>query len=335
MKGRLENQLKSEQILENKMSYLPDCVQAFYYRLVSEVEYKTAEAYIRYIEHLLKFVDAHMPGKQLTELTTADMDRYFNFIRYKIGKSGVRERTTGAYRGTVYSALNKLFIFLNKEGYISENPLQNLTRPSSTRDNIKQISLTPEEIDILIEQVKTGVGNAKAVARQKKWKDRDLCIVLLFLYTGMRVTALTEININDIDWENQVLHIVDKRDTPFDIPLPKQIIPYIRAWMDTRLEILDYNFFTQPLFISNQKTRISVKSVERIIAKYSANIDKNITPHKLRSTYGTSLYKETGDIYFVQECMGHANIRTTTRYVVKDENAKAKAMDIMSRVIKV
>lgn len=335
MKGRLENQLKSEQILENKMPHLPEYIQAFYYRLVSEVEYKTAETYIRYIEHLLKFVNTYLPGKTLLELTTADMDRYFNSIRYKSTKSSTKERTSGAYRGTVYSALNKLFIFLNKEGYMQQNPLQNLVRPSSARDNTKQISLTPDEIDILIEQVKSGVGSDQAIARQKKWKDRDLCIVLLFLYTGMRVTALTEININDIDWDNQVLHIVDKRDVPFDIPLPDKIMPYIKAWMDTRLEILDYNIFMQPLFISNQKTRISVKSVERIIAKYSINIDKKITPHKLRSTYGTSLYKETGDIYFVQECMGHANIRTTTRYVVKDENAKAKAVDIMSKVIKI
>ena len=79
MKGRLENQLKSEQMLENKIPHLPKCVQAFYYRLVSEVEYKTAETYIRYIEHLLKFVDTYLPGKQLTDLTTSDIDRYFNF----------------------------------------------------------------------------------------------------------------------------------------------------------------------------------------------------------------------------------------------------------------
>ena len=76
-------------------------------------------------------------------------------------------------------------------------------------------------------------------------------------------------------------------------------------------------------------------SIYNVVKKYSKNINgKNITPHKLRATYGTQLYNETGDIYFVQDCMGHSNPKTTELYVRDKKENRKKASDIMAKMIK-
>ena len=82
------------------------------------------------------------------------------------------------------------------------------------------------------------------------------------------------------------------------------------------------------LFLSTQRRRMGVQAVENMVKKYSRQVtpNKKITPHKLRSTYGTSLYRETGDIYLVADVLGHKDVNTTKKhYAAIDENRRRQA----------
>ena len=114
--------------------------------------------------------------------------------------------------------------------------------------------------------------------------------------------------------------------------MPDELVYDIEEWLSIRAkEIKDDE---QALFISNRRRRMDQLSISNVVKKYSKVIeDKHITPHKLRATYGTQLYNETGDIYFVQECMGHSNPKTTELYVRGKKKNMKKASDIMSKML--
>ena len=79
---------------------------------------------------------------------------------------------------------------------------------------------------------------------------------------------------------------------------------------------------------------MSTVALNKVVQKYASEIDgKHITPHKLRATYGTQLYNKTGDIYFVQQCMGHSNPKTTELYVREKKQNTKRASDIMDKLL--
>lgn len=80
------------------------------------------------------------------------------------------------------------------------------------------------------------------------------------------------------------------------------------------------------LFLSLKNSRLTTRSVEKLVKKYTgaANINKKITPHKLRSTYGTNLYKETGDIYLVADALGHKSVETTRQHYAAIDDDRRK-----------
>ena len=92
----------------------------------------------------------------------------------------------------------------------------------------------------------------------------------------------------------------------------------------------------EALFLSMQNRRMAVRSVEKLVKKYATPVTggmKKITPHKLRSTYGTSLYQETGDIYLVADVLGHKDVNTTKKHyaAMKDENKRKAAKAVRLR----
>ena len=105
----------------------------------------------------------------------------------------------------------------------------------------------------------------------------------------------------------------------------------LRNYLDERMQMTPAPGHENALFISQNNTRITVRSVERLVKKYASTATvKKITPHKLRSTYGTALYQETGDIYLVADVLGHKNVNTTRKHyaAMKEEN-KRKAANIV------
>ena len=104
-------------------------------------------------------------------------------------------------------------------------------------------------------------------------------------------------------------------------------------------EVCKYNiekqWKTNALFVSSHGLRISSSNVSKMIEKYTSRLNKHITPHKLRRSFGTNMYKETGDIYSVKAALGHEDIRTTQIYInIDNTEAAAKGMSAMKKNIK-
>ena len=172
------------------------------------------------------------------------------------------------------------------------------------------------------------------ISKQKEWLERDLLIVLIFLQTGMRCSALYKLDVDSIDIDTHTLVTIDKGSVIREYELSEETIEHLKKWLIVRKEkLMGRN--ESALFISNQRKRLGNQGIALIVNKYGQTIKgKNITPHKLRATYGTQLYEATHDLYFVQGSMGHANPKTSELYIRgQKQNITKKASDIMQKKI--
>ena len=280
-----------------------------------------------YIYFVVIFMNSN--GKKVEEV---DFDDYTEFL------SNI-SNATASYQIGVYSGLKKFATYLVASRKTDYNPMELIARPKfkekeETIAKREKGYLEKKEIKKYISSVKSGVGSDRARAKQEPWKVRDLLIVLLFLNTGMRCSALFKLDVNSINLENKTLTVNDKGDKIKQCILSDELINYVKSWLIKR-ELLLGGKSENALFISNERTRMCQKSISRVVSKYAANIKgKNISPHKLRATYGTQLLEETRDIYFVQQCMGHSNPSTTELYIRgQNNNNETKASDIMNKIV--
>ena len=150
--------------------------------------------------------------------------------------------------------------------------------------------------------------------------------------TGMRETALTEININDVDFVHGTVKVIDKRHKTHVYKMNKAKREALEDWIADREEKLADQKI-DALFISNQKKRVSVKCVVSIVKRYSLEgLGYSISPHKLRAAFCTILYNDTRDVEFVRRAVGHTCIETTLRYIADDDSAREEAAERLERI---
>ena len=156
---------------------------------------------------------------------------------------------------------------------------------------------------------------------QKKYNEhtraRDLAILTLFLGTGIRVSELVGINIDDIDFSINGFLVTRKGGNQAILYFPDEVARVLRDYLKVRMEMTPAPGHEEALFLSLQNRRISVRAVQNMVKKYAslaAPLKKKLSPHKLRSTFGTNLYHETGDIYLVADVLGHSDVNTTRRH---------------------
>lgn len=314
---------KTENVIQNNSgkSYL----KGFYnYMSSSRLSCSTKYDYVNYV---VAFMNTN--GKNVEDL---ELDDYTEFL------TGLNNMTS-SYQISVYSGLKKFATYLVASRKTTYNPMEQIARPKhkekeETIAKREKGYLEKKEISKYITSVKSGTGTSRAIARQEQWRERDLLIILIFLNTGMRCSALYKLDVNSIDLQNKMLIANDKGDNVRTYILSDNLVDSIINWLYKREQILD-GVKENALFISNQHTRMDQSSIYRVVNKYANGIkDKHITPHKLRATYGTQLLKETRDIYFVQECMGHSNPATTELYIRgQSKDNESRACDIMSKII--
>ena len=167
--------------------------------------------------------------------------------------------------------------------------------------------------------------------RQKKYheknKVRDLALLSLMLSTGMRVSECVGIDIHDIDFDNMRIKIIRKGGKEAFVYFSDEASEALIKYLEERKKLVPESGHENALFLSSQLIRISVRSVENIVKKYSLTSVplKHITPHKLRSTFGTELYRATDDIYLVADVLGHSDVNTTRKhYADMDEDRKRR-----------
>jgi len=317
-----QHQRKIDKLLENNQD--KKYLKGFYNYISNSLSLSTIYDYISYVINFMNFNQ-----KSVEDIT---LDDYTEFL------SQIKDMTP-SYQITVYSGLKKFSTYLLASKRNMDNAMAYISRPKYSED-ITTIEkrekgyLDKKEIKKYIATVQSGTGSNKAIARQEKWKNRDMLIVLLLLTTGMRCSALYKIDVDSIDVDTKCLYVTDKGSKINKYNLPEEIIKCYLEWIKER-DKLDVSQNEKALFISNQKTRMDQSSISRVVNKYSKNIDgKHITPHKLRATYGSQLYKQTKDLFFVQKCMGHSNPKVTELYIRDgNKNDRKNAAIIMSSAI--
>lgn len=318
MNGRSEHEIKIIHNIDSIISKNPQCVERFYHKIRLTAEPTTCLEYLRKITLFLSTID-----KDIHEITTTDLDDYFSNIYYITDKKGGKKRSSNAYRKSTYTALNTFFNFLYTRKEISTNPMELIVRPKNS-DHVIRTSLDIDDFNKILLTIQKETNN--------EWKERDLLILYLFMHTGMRKTALSEINIQDINFEDNILIVIDKRNKRLLYNITDELKIIMINWLEKRKELLN-GVKEDALFISYQLKRMSEKSVYNIVVKYSGKaLGYSISPHKLRASFVTIFYQASGcDIKATCEAVGHSNIATTSLYVVSKNNSRKNAANFMSK----
>jgi len=326
MKGRKENEEKKLRKIEAKIASQPTYIKKYYYTL-DDKSYTTKDTYINYILDFIEFIRDEL------NLDTSNVSCFNNIKKsdidyYLAGLNG----KTSIKRCRLYG-IKTFFKFLEDDEYISNNPCLRVTAPREKEEHTIT-SLTKKEISIIKKNIFNGCGSERAKLIQQKWRKRDYAIVMLGLSLGLRATSLSEINLEDINFDTKEITIVEKGNKTRTIMFSDDLKSVLLDWIENRKYILgDECENTSALFISNRHTRITIFGIENLIKKYTQNIDKHITPHKLRSTCATNVYNKTGDIYLTADILGHSNIANTRRYAQISEERKKKAATAMDDIL--
>lgn len=263
----------------------------------------------------------------MDKITASDIEEYLEYLKYYISDDG--KEHTNSERGIMrkLASLRTLYNYFYRKEEIKTNPASIVKMPKLHEKEI--IRLDVDEVSNLLDVVESG---DKLTKDQRKYHDktkiRDVAIFTLLLGTGMRVSECVGIDIDDVDFKNSGIKIRRKGGYETVVYFGDEVEIALKEYMEERKKIIPCDGHENALFLSMQKKRIGVRAVENLVKKYSKLITqlKNITPHKLRSTYGTSLYRETGDIYLVADVLGHKDVNTTKKhYAALEDERRRKA----------
>ena len=271
-------------------------------------------------------VDMHDIGIDiLSQLNAQDIEEYLDYLKYYV-KNGHEYTNDERAIKRKLSALRSMYNYFHKKRIIDENPVLQVDMPKLHKKQI--IRLDNDEVDDLLNVVESGDRLTKKQAEcHDKLKIRDMAILTLLLGTGMRVSECVGINLEDVDYINDRIKIVRKGGYESFVYYGEEVRQALLDYMEERDEIDALEGHKNALFLSSQRRRITVRSVELLVKKYASTVTgKHITPHKLRSTYGTNLYKETGDIYLVADVLGHSDVNTTRKHYAELEEDRKKSV---------
>ena len=327
MKGRLEHELRAKKYVQELLKGLPPYVSSFYYVINVNLEESTCREYIVKIKQFADFV-----GADLLAVTPSDIGRYFAHLEDQRIKEKQRNLSF-SYKKMIWTVLNKFYAYLLEDGKIQHNPMKAVGRPKQ-QDEIKRKYLSMKDMSSILIASKCGAGSDWARTKQYKWTERDYLIILLLMITGMRCAALSEINVSDIDMEQKILTVIDKRNKTHKYPLTDKAMNAVQEWLERREELLNGKE-CDALFISQYRTRLHEAGVSDIVQKYANEaLGEHITPHKLRAGFVTNVYEATGhDIKATCEAVGHANIATTSIYIRTKNDSRKKAITYMDQML--
>ena len=229
------------------------------------------------------------------------------------------------------ACLRSFYNFFFRTERIYTNPAELVKMPKLHEKAI--VRLDVDEVASLLDEVESGENLTK---RQKAYhaqtKKRDLAMLTLMLGTGIRVSECVGLDITDVDFKNNGIKVHRKGGYEAIVYFGEEVEYALSDYMQERTRIVPAEGHANALFLSMQKKRMNVRSVENLVKKYSRLVTslKNITPHKLRSTYGTALYQESGDIYLVADVLGHKDVNTTRKhYAAQADERRRQAAKIV------
>lgn len=323
--GRLEKEDKLKTKIESRLVNLPGIFTEFYDDMRGDRKsFTTIDTYTNYVASFMNYVNNGQSEEEFYKRVTTPMIKKYLVSLQTRDIDGQIVRAGDDIQATRWSALNTFFVFLTNNNYIKENPMAKTKRPKVNTEH-KVTYLTQEEIQEVFKNIKENAG--------AKLLNRDLALISLFISTGLRNSALTQINIEDVDFSNNTIKVVEKGSKTRRVQFGTNMRGLLLSWLKDR-ELYFSDAPTNALFVSQLKERISIYTIGQLVEKYTKTIKgKHITPHKLRATACTLMSTQGIPIQVIKEVVGHENIQTTTRYVGVLEKEKEKATDVLDNTI--
>ena len=272
--------------------------------------------------------------KQIRDFTLADLEAVTNTdIEYFLGflthykYSGRDHYCNERAKARKLSSVRAMFKHFFNKGLISVDNSAKVATPKLHEKPI--IRLEQNEVYNIIDTVESGTGlSPHQLAYHEKNKVRDSAILMLFLGTGIRISELVGLNNEDLNFDNNSFIVTRKGGNKSILYFDNDVAAALMRYIDQKDEQQRHSLEdVNALFLSNKNKRITVRAVENLVQKYAKIVSplKKISPHKLRSTYGTQLYKATGDIYIVADILGHKDVNTTRKHyaAISDDNRRS------------
>jgi len=277
----------------------------------------------------LGFDLTHMTAKDLERISMSDFEIYIEYLSlYFKGDAAVENGEKGIARKL--SSIRSLYKYYYQKEMIDTNVTTKLQTPKIHEKPI--LRLNAEEAARLLHVIETGAGlSSRQQAYQKKTRVRDMAIFTLFLTTGIRISELVALDVSDFDFNHNAFRVLRKGGNEVMLYFGDETKDALQAYVEERKGKAMYTDHS-PMFLSMQNKRLSVRALQDLVKKYASIAVplKNISPHKLRSTYGTMLYQETGDIYLVADVLGHKDVNTTKKhYAAIDEERRKMAASVV------
>ena len=335
--GSYYNELEQDILskLEKGLTNLPDYVRDYFLSIQFTTTARTRYGYFTDINNFFSYVSEvkEVPTQAITceQLNSLDKRFYDTYLWYlsKYEKNGqIRTNSISSLRRKL-SSLRNFFNFLVLENKISSCEFQKVKQPKLRKKEI--VKLDDTERSDFLEAVDFMDGASK---QQRKYHTlqgtRDMAIIYLLLSTGMRVSECVGINIEDVEMNKFSVRVLRKGLKEDTLYFSDTTHDYLQEYMIKRKGITPLPGHEDALFLSSQKRRITVRSVERLVKKYAQMSVplKHITPHKLRSTYATRMNELTSDLMLVKNLLGHESVATTQLYVAQSEQAKKQVRNL-------
>ena len=334
MTGRMELNTKYENNINQILAREPKYMNHFNVFMVADN--KTAITRLNYISDAVKFIHyledngfVIKTENDFSQVTINDVRMYLQWDDNRMISE--RGRISDSYKYLRHFSLNCLFNFLEDNEIITKNPMNKIKTPKNDRMNKKLYLGIPE-----VKEIEMNANNGKSDRTKSytvQWKERDAAIINLGFETGLRVSAIVSINLEDINWEEEYINTIEKGNRPRQVFINKRTADILKIWIKKRNEyVYEKGIDTQALFITKKQGRISALTIGRILRSYAGDLNKNgrIKPHTMRSSKGNNIVKVTGNVEAARIALGHSNISTTQKYLEDslEQQKKIASIDI-------
>ena len=321
-----ELKISIDEKVSEKLKEMPDFSKKFFKHLENKgMSEKTILGYVYDLNTFFAYLEKNgfkklktsKASDVLDKLTIDDIQEYLdNFKYYEV--SNKKKSYSMNSKARRVSSLRSFYRFYYRIGEIKNNLADLIDMPKIPEREIK--AMDPEQVGRVLEVVMDLESLSK---HQRNYKQatlkRDYAIMMLFLGTGVRVSELVGLDVDDIDLHNASLLVVRKGGDEDTVYFGNEVEQALIDYIKNEREEIAKKTNSPALFLSLQADRMSTRSIEKLVKDYAkrAEINFKVTPHTLRKTYGTNLYEETNDIYLVATALHHSSVETTKKFYTK------------------
>ena len=329
----LKNRLK----MSNYLQQLPDFCLDFFIAIENNTSSLTRYNYSMdlnvFFEYISQFIfhknKVEITCQDLNNLKTRDIEQFMSYLSYYDNNKKISQNKERG-KARKLASLRSFFKYLFNHDLITSNVVSKIETPKLHNKEI--IRLEQDEVSKMLNAVENPTEfTQKQRSYNKNTFERDNAIITLFLGTGIRISELVGLDIDSFDFKENAFVVTRKGGSKSVLYFSNEVAMALKTWLEKRAT-LNLNQNEKAMFISLQNKRISIRAVENLVKKFAqiASPLKKISPHKLRSTFGTNLYRETKDIYIVADVLGHKDVNTTKKhYAAINEDMRKSVANVL------